>query len=243
MDKLKECPNCGISTEDAGKFCPACGTPLKAEEPDPQPVQEDAPQPDADEAAPDELVSADPPREDRVFILREKKYGDTAEFSDPDGIGDKESEQPTAAGKSNLSLYISIFAAVLAITAIVLVVIFAVIPEHRRSDAADTASDATTATAAPTQAPTEPPIAGVYRLSSIQGEKNLLFSMLVKDGQINMAADYTGTLTVGGTSLSDVTLDKDGDTAVFLGADCTYTFDGSTLTIEYGKMTLVFKKA
>lgn len=234
MDTTKQCPKCGLSVEGDEKFCPACGESLPADETAQMSSDDGRVFPDASE--PEE-----PPKEERVFILRKKKYGDTEQFDDPDGTEDRKNAHSPAA-KTDLSLYISIFAAVLAITAIVMVVIFAVIPANQRSEKASGEASETVATAAPTQPPTDPPIAGEYSLSSVKGDNVGLFPMLFKDSRIVMAGDYTGTLQFGKTGISEISLDKTNGTARFLDTDGTYTFDGNVLTIDCLGATFVFKK-
>ena len=235
------CPNCGTAAQKEQKFCPACGEPLTTEETASDPPAAD-PLPEAQE----ESILADPeppvsPGGERVFVLRKKNYGDTSEFEDPAQPEKNEKERHPAA-KSNLSLYISIFAAVLSITAIVLVIIFAVIPADRQAAKADNAPTETAATAAPTQPPTESPIAGTYELSMIDNEKFGLATMMLRGSTLEMNADYTGALMFSGKKVSDVSFNKEDHTAVFMKKDCAYSFDGNTLTIDYQDMTLVYKK-
>ncbi len=219
----KNCPNCGISVEDDPKFCPACGTPFQTEPTD---------------AAADEPSSFNEEKE-RIFVLREKKYGDTERYDAPEEL--QTTEKDTSL-RNTLSLYFSIAAVVLSVTAVVLVIIFAVLPANQKSEAADTAETAI-ATVAPTQAPTDPPIVGSYELLKIEGTNTTLYTLILGNSTLELGADYSGTLKVNGGTIGSVTLHPGDMTAELLNTGCTYTFDGKTLTIDYRGMTLIYQKA
>lgn len=215
----KNCPNCGITVEDDPRFCPSCGQALTEDKPD------------------DTSADHQDAEQERIFVLREQNYGDTAQYNEP---AELESEDKNASARSTLSLYLSIFAFVLSLTAIVLVIIFAVVPSDRRAQADP--AEPTVATTAPTQAPTDPPITGSYSLLQIDGGQKNLFSLMLSSSKLEMRSDFTGELKIGGGSIGTLTLDPENKTAVLMKDDCTYTFDGKRLSINFRDMTLVYQK-
>ena len=268
----KYCPDCGLSFEDDTKFCAGCGKPLitlsdeakpadevrseqpntDADEPmpaDPAPAESVTVEPVAPKSAIDEPATVEPaiagseasPEGERVFIMREKKYGDTDSFDDLHLSEKKPDAQKAHALRASLSLYFSIFAVVLSLAAMALVIIFVIGPSGQRQNGTEI-SAATEATAAPTQAPTDPPITGGYSLTSIQGGDAGLMTLMFTNSRLEVSPDYTGTLSVGGSSIGSLTMDKNSDTAVMLNKDCTYHFDGRVLTLDYSGLTLVYKK-
>ena len=235
----KVCEQCGCPMEDTAKFCPGCGEaapPLT--EPEKPPKQNKK---HGEVTVQPEPIIEENGEEKRVFIPREKKYGDTEHFDDPGDYKEREIEKNTMAAKSNVSLYLSIFAAVLSVTAVALVIIFSVLPANRREQSEAT-PPTVQATAAPTQLPTEPPIAGTYSLLTIDADSPGLTAMLLKNSTIRMNGDDTGKLILGGTEIGDVVLDRDTATARVFNKDCGYTFDGKLLIITYSGMTLVYQK-
>ncbi len=227
------CPACGISLEDDPKYCPGCGALLNTAV---SGEQSDASADDAENTG-----SEQKPSEERVFILREKSYGDTAEYDNSHEEKDKPSDEPPKAAKLHLSLYLSVAALALSLVAVVLVIFFAVIPANERAENAEPTAP-TSAVPAPTQPPTEPPITGSYSLVEIEGEKTGFTVLLLKNTSLEMRSDYTGSLTIGGNEIGKLSLEKGGNSGEFLNLDCAYTFDGKVLTIDYIGLTLVYKK-
>ena len=226
-----KCPECGVAFEGKPKYCPSCGA--AQTHPDEQPYAPvDSKAQTTEPSA--ELLSAagDAPPKKRMFVERERAYGDTAEYDDPREYEHKKPDPAQPSAKSTVSLYLSIVAIVLSVTAIALVIIFAVTPSDRRTDN-DDASAKTDSAKAPTMAPTEPPIVGIYQLDEIKSEETGLGALFLKGSRIEMHSDYTGTLRLGTIELGDVILEKDSDKAVFMGIDCTYSFNGKRLTIDY----------
>ena len=238
-----QCPDCGITYEGDPKFCPGCGAALRFDERSPY-----APEDKKTTVTPDpvQLIdhTEDTDKEQRMFILRKRTYGDTAEYSDDQGYHDKEVEKQDDAKKLSLSLYLSVIAIVLSLTAIAMVIIFAILPSNKRADVTDPAASSQPAeTRAPTQPPTEPPIVGNYTLAEIKGEDVGISVSMLKTGVLKLYSDYTGVLKVDRFELGDVMLEKGSRHAVFLDTECEYTFDGSKiLTFEYKGVTLVYKK-
>ena len=226
-----QCPKCKMTFEDNPKFCPGCGAPIASAPDDPSKNEP---------AEPKQTALAPPAAEKRVFVLRERKYGDTAQYDDAGDDKPNRSDDPAPAPKAGVSLYLSVIALILSIAAIVLVVIFAVIPSGQSSS--DTASPTEPPTLAPTQAPTEPPIAGSYKVSQIKSDDTGSGVILLRSATLELHSDYTGTLNMSSVKLCDVILDKSSDTVEFMNTTCAYTFDGSILTIDYNGATLVFKK-
>lgn len=236
-----KCPKCGLALRSDPKFCPACGAQLTdsaaKHEQDASIKAEDKP-----------AVSGSPenaglvPSEERRFVLRKTKYGDTGYYE-----GSTDDEKPAKPSPEQerahpLSLYLSLVAIILSATAIILVLIFAVFPSFSKSTSSDTTAQ-TEQTLAPTQPPTEPPITGTYRISEFMGTETGIGMSLLKSSTLEMQSDYTGKILFGGVELGEVTLDRGADSARYMNVDCTYTFDGNILTIHYHGITIVYKKA
>lgn len=230
-----KCPACGISVSSNHKFCPACGAPLAASS-EPEKQNEE---------------------KERRLVLRKGRYGDTEMYDHSVGKEDHSSRKPKKivkakkkapdnstepAGAANVSLYLSLAALVISVAAIAMVLIFAVFPSANNAPSDTAASDMAEQTEAPTDAPTEPPIAGTYKVSEWNGDDSNIATKMLKTATLKMESDYTGKVTVGSLELGDVSLEKGSDQAYFIDADCTYSFDGNNLTIDYKGMTLLFKK-
>lgn len=232
----KKCDKCGCEFEDSAKFCPGCGQAVPAE-PDAEPKSDQKHEDVTRQSEPIENEVG----EQRVFILREKRYGDTEQFDDPNEYKEKEVEKSTLVSKSNVSLYLSIIAVVLSVTAVALVILFAVLPANDRTQTEATAVTEPAATA-PTQPPTEPPIKGSYSLKTIDAESPGLTGLLLKNSSLELQGDFTGKLMMGDVPIGDVILDNKEKTALFLNKTCDYSFDGKLLIITYDSMKLVYIK-
>lgn len=224
----RTCPDCGLAVDNEPKFCPGCGAPLPA-------VRSDEQQNTPADSAPSEKKE-----EKRVFVLRRKQYGDTVHFDEP-SADDRIEKDSGPAFRANLSLYLSVFAIVLSMIAIAMVVIFAVLPANQQAESAPTEAP-TAATMAPTQARTEPSIAGVYSMSEISGKFPKLYQLMLPDSKIEMRSDYAGSILIGSKIIGRVTLDRSSDKAVMMNSDCTYTFDGTVLTLIDSGTKMIYQK-
>ena len=208
----KKCPECGISLKNNPKFCPGCGSLTSPAKKDPAAVRKG-----------DKKDSAQ-----RMFYLAESRDGNVKEAA--------------ASWKTGASLYLSIAAVALSLTAIVMVVFFSILPSATQAPAESAAAETQAPTAAPTMPPTEPPISGIYAVSQIQGDTSGLRSLMFKNSVLELHSDYSGALTVGSLELCKVSLDRETGSADFMNTDCSFTFDGTMLVINYNGMTLVYRK-
>ena len=222
----KKCPECGISLKNNPKFCPGCGFLTSPAKTDPAAVRKG-----------DKKDSAQ-----RMFYLPEKQYGDTVEYVHHDDSRDGNVKEAAASWKTGASLYLSIAAVALSLTAIVMVVFFSILPSATQAPAESAAAETQAPTAAPTMPPTEPPISGIYAVSQIQGDTSGLRSLMFKNSVLELHSDYSGALTVGSLELCKVSLDRETGSADFMNTDCSFTFDGTMLVINYNGMTLVYRK-
>lgn len=243
------CPECGLELKTKPKFCPACGAPIGVSaDPGRKRPRKAADKPVDYKSS----KSADKePSEEKRFVLRETTYGDTDLFDSPGGYKKPAppSSKPTSESSSDsskknhsVSLYLSLAAVILAVAAIILVLIFCVFPSMGQSSSESTDSTQAEQTLAPTEPPTDPPIAGTYQISKFQGKESGVGMVMLKTSTLEMEADYTGKIYFSTIELGEVTLQKGSDSATFMNVDCTYTFDGSILTIDYNGVTLVYKK-
>ncbi len=244
----RKCPVCGLELKTDPKFCPACGASTGFSADSGKKRSKKAADKPADHKS---STNADKePSEERRFVLRETNYGDTELYDSPGDYKktDPPSSEPTSGSSSDppkyysVSLYLSLAAIILAVAAIILVLVFAVFPSAGQSSSDPADSTQAEQTLAPTEPPTDPPIAGTYQVYKFQGKESGIGMAMLKISTIEMEADYTGTIYFSTLELGKVTLQKGSDSATFMNVDCTYTFDGSILTIDYKGVTLVYKK-
>ena len=230
----KTCPECGLSVENDPKYCPSCGAAISARTME---LSDELPKTTLRDES-DQVAPRGDEQEKRVFIRRKKRYGDTSQYNDHSSLDADSSSE--LARKVSLSLYLSITAVVLAIAAIAIAIIFVAMPSGNSAAAAE--KETAAATPAPTEPPTEPPITGTYELNELQGQNRNVYSLMLRSSRIQMQEDYTGKVTLGSWELGSVKLDKETNTATFLGLEGKYTFDGKILAIDYREVTLVYKK-
>ena len=219
----QKCPSCGFSVEDDPKYCPSCGAVMSAHTVE----------------LPKTTLYEDEPHERRVFVPRNKRYGDTDQYAETTAKT-VEKPEPEKEQKNNLSIYLSIISIVLSVVAIAMVIIFVLIPSNSPENTNELSPSASTT--APTQPPTDPPITGDYTLSEIKGGSLGFYNLMLSNSHLQMQPDYTGTVTLGNRTLGNVSLDRESGTAKILGVDGAFTFDGKVLALSYRNLTLVYKK-
>lgn len=244
----QKCPKCGLELKTEPKFCPACGAPTGfSADPKKKLSKKTADKLSDQEAS----KNADKePSEERRFVLRKTNYGDTDLYDSP---GDYKKPDPPSSDATSealsdspqnhsVSLYLSLAAIILAVAAIILVLIFAVFPSSGQSSSDPADNTQAQQTLAPTEPPTDPPITGTYHVVEFQGKESGVGMAMLKRSTLEMKSDYTGKILFSTLELGAVTLKKGSDSATFMNINCTYTFDGSILTIDYNGITLVYKK-